>query len=240
MKKVISIKEKEDRNRFVLPIEFGEEFSDDEKIKILQSYFQAMVDALLANKTEDKFMEGIKESWKSEGYTVMQLVSRTFTYRWNILGPLPEMMMHSASSLLKENSGWPPNLAAALIFCINAIEISVNNILIDRFNTINRPDKSKLVEDDRGLSLEDKFTWLLNDAFGASLKNENILWVWFLDIKNMRNKIVHFKKDSDGTDITLNNQDGTPRKKLDEAFTSEAIRHTNEILDFLRVLSKDK
>ncbi|MCX5886674.1 MAG: hypothetical protein NT096_12330 [Proteobacteria bacterium] len=236
MEKKVLIKEDKDSVRFVLPLEFDGDFSDDEKIKLLQSYFREMVCALLENKTEEEFFKNIADVWKSKGYIVRNLISTTFTSKYNILSSLPEMMIHSALKLLGENSGWPPNLSAAIVFCVNAMEIVVNNKLIDRFNQIGRLDKVELVQDDKGLSLEDKFTWLLNDAFGSSLKNENTLWTWFLDIKGMRNKVVHLKKDSDGTDITLNDKNGNPRKKLDATFAREAIEHTLQILNYLKAI----
>lgn len=236
MEKAVVIKENKDRYGFVLPIEFRGDFSDDEKIKILQSYFQNMVFALLENKTEEEFIRGIMSIWQSDGYIARRYLSKTFDYSWNILGPMSEMMMDSASKLLKENPDWPPNLAASIIFCVNAMEMVINNKLMNRFNEINRHDKAKLVEDDRSLSLEDKFTWLLNDAFNSSLKSDDTLWMWFLDIKNMRNKIIHLKKSSDGTDITLNDKAGNPRKKLDKLFCKEAIQYTQKGLDYLKAL----
>ena len=163
-------------------------------------------------------------------------MNTTFTHNWNVLGPLPEMMMYSASKLLKENHAWPPNLAAAIIFCINALEISVNIKLIDKFNALGRADKAEFVENDRRLSLEDKFSQLLTYAFNSSLKGQDILWTWLGNIKKMRNKIVHLKKDSDGTDIVLRNKDGNVLHKLDEAFAISAIEHTHKILTFLENL----
>lgn len=203
MEKMIKIKESRDRSGFVSPLEFSDDFSEDEKTTILNIYFQEMVCALIENRREEEFVESIKNILRSNKYTVMQSVSATLTYSWNVHGPLHEMMMYSASKFLKENHAWPPNLAAAIIFCINALEIYVNIKLIGKFNTLGRADKARLVEDDKSLSLEDKLCWLLTDAFNSSLKEQNTLWQWFDNIKKMRNKIIHQKKDSDGTDIVL-------------------------------------
>lgn len=234
MEKKITIKESKDRCGFVSPLEFSDDFSEDEKTNILNLYFQEMVRALIENKSEKEFFESIKNILRSSKYTVMQSVSVTLSYSWNILGPLPEMMMYSASELLKENYVWPPNLAAAIIFCINALEISVNIKLISRFNAMGRADKVKLVEDDRSLSLEDKFSWLLTDAFNSSLKGQSTLWQWFHNIKIMRNEIIHRKKDSDGTDMVL--KKGNVVHRLDEVFVKNAIENTQKILTFLEKL----
>ncbi|NUO10255.1 MAG: hypothetical protein HUU08_16605 [Candidatus Brocadia sp.] len=236
MEKKITIKESKDRCGFVSPLEFSDDFSEDEKTNILNLYFQEMVRALIENKNEEEFVESIKNRLRSNKYTVIQSVSATLTFSWNILGPLPEMMMYSASKFLKENHAWPPNLAAVIIFCINALEISVNIKLIDKFNTMGRSDKARLVKDDRSLSLEDKFSWLLTDAFNSSLKVQNILWTWLDNIKKMRNEIIHLKKDSDGTDIVLKDKEGNIVHKLDEVFTKNAIEHTQKILTFLEKL----
>ena len=236
MEKLITIKESKDRSGFVSPLEFSDDFPEDEKTNILNLYFQEMVRALIENRREEEFVESIKNILRSNKYTVMQSVSATLIYSWNILGPLPEMMMYSASKLLKENHAWPPNLAAAIIFCINALEISVNIKLIDKFNALGRADKAEFVENDRRLSLEDKFSQLLTYAFNSSLKGQDILWTWLGNIKKMRNKIVHLKKDSDGTDIVLRNKDGNVLHKLDEAFAISAIEHTHKILTFLENL----
>lgn len=185
MEKLITIKESNDRSGFVSPLEFSDDFSEDEKTNILNLYFQEMVRTLIENRSAEEFFESIKNILRSNKYTVMQSVSATLTYSWNIHGPLPEMMLYSASKFLEENHAWPPNLSAAIIFCINALEISVNIKLFSRFNAMGRADKAKLVEDDRSLSLEDKFSWLLTDAFNSSLKGQNILWSWFDNIKNM-------------------------------------------------------
>ncbi|CAG1020210.1 hypothetical protein DOJK_00178 [Patescibacteria group bacterium] len=50
----------------------------------------------------------------------------------------------------------------------------------------------------------------------------------------MRNKIIHQKKDSDGTDIVLKDKEGIVVHKLDEVFAKNAIEHTQEILTFFR------
>ena len=236
MEKLITIKESKDRSGFVSPLEFSDDFPEDEKTNILNLYFQEMVRALIENRREGEFVKAIKNILRSNKYTVMQSVSATLTYRWNILGPLREMMMYSASKFLKENPAWPPNLAAAIIFCINALEIYVNIKLIDKFNTMGRADKARLVEDDKSLSLEDKLCWLLTDAFNSSLKEQNTLWQWFDNIKKMRNKIIHHKKDSDGTDIVLKDKEGNVVHKLDEVFAKNAIENTQEILTFLENL----
>jgi hypothetical protein len=101
---------------------------------------------------------------------------------------------------------------------------------------MGRTDKAGLVEDERSLSLEDKFSWLLTDAFNSSLKEQNTLWQWFYNIKKMRDKIIHLKKDSDGTDIVLKDKNGNVLHKLDEAFAISAIDHTRKILTFLENL----
>ena len=237
MEKLIMIKESKDRSGFVSPLEFSDDFSEDEKTNILNLYFHEMVRALIENRSEEEFFKSIKNILRSSKYTVMQSVSATLTYSRNILGPLPEMMMYSASKILKENHAWPPNLAAAIIFCINALEISVNIKLIDKFNTMGRSDKARLVKYDRSLSLEDKFSWLLTDAFNSTLlKGQNILWTWLDNIKKMRNEIIHLKKDSDGTDIVLKDENGNVLHKMDVAFAISAIEYTHKILTFLEKL----
>jgi len=231
--KSITIKSGERKNSFTIPLEFNGDFSDDEKIEILKLYFQEMASALLKKKTLGEFIDIIKNILKSKGYPVMQSVSITQEIRFNIFGPLSEMMISSASQILQENPTWPPNLAASIIFCVNALEIDINNKLINKFIAAKRPDKVKLVEKDRRLSLEDKLSWLLTEAFGKSLKENNTLWNWFLDIKKMRNMIVHFKKDTDGTNMTLKNK---PGKKLNNEFVIEAIENTKKIIDYLKSL----
>ena len=52
----------------------------------------------------------------------------------------------------------------------------------------------------------------------------------------MRNKIIHHKKDSDGTDIVLKDKEGNVVHKLDEVFAKNAIENTQEILTFLENL----
>lgn len=234
MEKLIMIKESKDRSGFASPLEFSDDFSEAEKTNILNLYFQEMVRALIENRREEEFVESIKNILRSNKYTVMQSVSAPLTISWNIHGPLHEMMLYSASKFLEENHAWPPNLAAAIIFCINALEISVNIKLINRFNAMGRADKAKLIEDDRSLSLEDKFSWFLTDAFNFSLKGQSTLWQWFHNIKKMRNEIIHRKKDSAGTEMVL--KKGNVLHKLDEVFVKNAIENTQKILTFLEKL----
>ena len=50
MEKMITIKESKDRSGFVSPLEFSDDFSEDEKTNILNLYFQEMVRALIENR----------------------------------------------------------------------------------------------------------------------------------------------------------------------------------------------
>lgn len=236
MEKTLRLKESEDRRRFILPLEFSGDFADDEKIKILKLYFQEMLSALLSNKTEEEFLEDIKDIFKSNGYNILQTVSKTLTYSWDIHGPLHEMMMLTASEFIKSKPHWPPNLAAAMILCSNVLEVVVNNRLIEKFEKLGRKDKVTLVKEEKKISVGDKLTWLLNDAFNRSLKDDNTLWTWFLDINTMRNKIVHCKENSlEKIEIEAKANHGH-KTKLSEAFVTEAITYTRKILIFLEKL----
>lgn len=235
MEKTIWIKQS-DRKGFALPLEFSEDILDVEKSKILNLYFQEMVNSLTRNKAEKEFIETIKNILRSEGYMVMQNISSSLPLSRNIHGPLPDMIMYSASELIKNNPDWPPNLATAMILCGNALEIVVNKKLIDKFNEIQRPDKAELVEKDKSLSLKDKLTWLLTDAFNQSLKKDNTLWMWFKDINKMRNEIVHCKKGSlEAIEIEAKANHGC-KTKLDKTFVKDAIAYSEKILAFLENL----
>ena len=80
MEKLITIKESKDRSGFVSPLEFSDDFSEDEKTRILNLYFQEMVRGLIENRREEEFVESIKNILRLNKYTVMQSVSAPLTY----------------------------------------------------------------------------------------------------------------------------------------------------------------
>ena len=80
MEKLITIKESKDRSGFVSPLEFSDDFSEDEKTRILNLYFQEMVRGLIENRREEEFVESIKNILRSYKYTVIQSMNTTFTH----------------------------------------------------------------------------------------------------------------------------------------------------------------
>lgn len=219
-----------DNNTFDIPFEFRGDFSNEEKSEVLNIYYHELQNALLNNATKEEFISIIKDIYNSKGYILMLQVTKGLSYSWNIFGLLPEMMIHKADELIKTNPTWPVNQSAAVILCGNALEVSINVKLIDKFKLLGRNDKADKINNDKGISIEDKFSLFLMDACNDSLKNHNQLWEWFKKIVGMRNTIIHLKINTDGTDIKYKD------KNLDTQFVTEVIVKTKEILDYLNKL----
>lgn len=147
---------------------------------------------------------------------------------WNEVFELPfEYEPPSWVPLLLDAQDLLPRIGPAIVMAFTALEVAVSKLLDDlAFSSLIPEDIWRWINNrdlDKQPSPEDQFGDLLRILSGHSLKDDNALWISFLNLRKARNSFVH-----EGVAKNL------ARDVVTEDEARSLVGKANEILAFVR------